>query len=222
MIKMNPGTALGASAVVAALLISGCSSSRFGNQQPTYQPQQLQPVANSQVQSQALPPLSGQPGQTVATANTGVNANGQFNSQDPMLAGQQGQMMVNADGTMTAVPNGGTLTANANAGATGTTSGRDLSGPLTTTKLLGTWTLMAGVNSCRLNLTQTAKPGTNHYRASAPGCADPVVSGIAAWQLTGSQIQLYDASGALIGSLLRSGDRFLGTMSGGTVVSIIG
>lgn len=103
-----------------------------------------------------------------------------------------------------------------------TTGGRNLSGPLSIDMLLGGWTATAGGVECRLNLTYTARGATGRYRASAPGCAQQTLASVVSWQLLGTQIQLYDASDALIGTLAQSGNRFIGTLSGGTSIVMAG
>lgn len=57
--------AAGICAVAAAILVSGCTSSRFGNY-PTYQPAPLDPAPSGQVTAGQLPPPT-QPGQTANT-----------------------------------------------------------------------------------------------------------------------------------------------------------
>lgn len=132
------------------------------------------------------------------------------NSGDLGLLGQQ----QNADGSFVSIDDVGSSTI--------TPAGRDLSGTLTTAKLLGTWTVTADLQSCRLNLTQTTKSGTNRFRASTPSCDMPVLSLVSSWQLTGSQVQLFDESGAIVGAFQQSGNRFIGTLSGGISVSMEG
>lgn len=196
---------MGSAAVFAAVLLAGCSTSRFDSQQRVNRaPQQLTPVTSSTVQSQSLPPI-GADGSTTANTTSGFPNN----SGDPALIDQT----ANADGSFVSLDDFGSNT---------TASGRDLSSPLTVTKLLGAWDVVAGGSTCRLNLTQTTKSGTSRYRASTPGCAIPAMANVASWQLAGTQIQLYDESGAIVGSLLQSGNRFIGTMSGGVAVSMAG
>ncbi|MBU1173936.1 MAG: protease inhibitor Inh/omp19 family protein, partial [Alphaproteobacteria bacterium] len=136
------------------------------------------------------------------------------NSGDPALGTTIGQT-ASADGSFVSLDDMGT-------GTSTTPGGRDLSTPLTATKLLGAWDVIAGADRCRLNLTQTIKTGTKRYRASTPGCAIAPLARVASWQLAGTQVQLYDDAGAIIGSLLLSGNRFLGTLSGGIAVSMAG
>lgn len=190
---------------VTALVLSGCSSSRFASSRiTTRQPQQLQPITNSQVQSQNLPPI-GQNGQ-LTSSQTGF---GFGQSADPGLIGQT----VNADGSIVALNGVGTLP---------NTSGRDMSGGVSVTKMLGAWTVIAGSDQCQINLTQTTKSGTNRYRASAPNCNLPALSLLSSWRLAGNQVQFYDSSGSIIGSLLLSDNRFVGTLVGGIAVSMVG
>lgn len=198
--------------LTATMSLGACSSTRFGPSALSGggTPQQLQPVTTATVQSESLPPIGTSANGTTANAGAYPNANGTYpNSGDPALAGQQQQ----PDGSFVTVDATGTPIAN---------SGRDLSDGVSVQKLLGTWTLVAGADRCQLNLTQTTKVGTGRYRASAPSCAVPVLSGVASWQLAGSQVQLFDNSGALISTLIQSGNRFIGTATGGVPVSMVG
>ena len=84
------------------------------------------------------------------------------------------------------------------------------------------WTVISGATQCRLNLTQTAKTGTERYRASTPGCQLPKLAVVSSWQLAGSQVQLFDENGDMVAALILSGTRFIGTLSGGQGISMIG
>ena len=123
------------------------------------------------------------------------------------------------------------LTADAQTGVSGgltgaggdfNSTGRDLTGGLTVEKLLGRWTVVSGADQCQLNLTQTAKTGTGRYRANAPACGLKGLSVVASWTLAGSQVQLFDENGDLVAALILSGNRFVGTLAGGTGVSMVG
>ena len=194
------------SVLAMAALLAGCNtSSPFGaSQRVSGAPLTLPPVQSSSVQSSSLPPLQGQDGM-VTTADTFDP-----NSGDPTLMGQT----ASADGSFVSLDD---------VGGTTTPGGRDLSGTLTAAKLLGAWTVRGDdLVQCRLNLTQTTKSGTNRYRASAPNCEIPVLSLVSSWQLAGSQVQLFDESGAIVGAFQLSGNRFIGTMSGGVSVTMEG
>ncbi len=201
-------------AIGIALVLSGCSSTRFGGI-GTGQPQSVDsvnPVASSTVQSQTLPPIGGADG-SITTVQSDIYAQ----SADPALGDTSlpGSDVASADGSFVSLDDV--------SGTSGLTpGGRDLSSPLTVTKLLGAWDVVAGADHCRLNLTQTTKTGTNRYRASTPGCAIAPLARVSSWQLAGTQVQLYDDNGAIIGSLLLSDNRFLGTLAGGIAVSMAG
>lgn len=209
MILKRRSTLLVAS-VALTVVLTGCSSSRFGPDTRTFgqQPQTLSPVQNSSVQSSSLPPLNGQ-NNTTASGTVFGQANDGFNSGDPALNSQ----VASADGSIVNI--------NELGGST-TPGGRDLSGSLTPAKLLGVWTVSANLQTCRLNLTQTTKTGTSRYRASAPNCELPVLALVSSWQLRGSQVQLFDESGGIIGAMQLSGNRFIGTLSGGVAVTMTG
>lgn len=205
------GIAIVLTTAAVSIFVSGCTSSRFGSTRTTAPraAEQLRPIASSSVQTQSLPPLGGTDGQVAtATASDGFGTAGPT-ALDPTFNNGAQQ------------PDGSFVSLN-DLGVEPNTSGRDLSGSVTVAKMLGSWTIVAGADRCRLNLTQTSKTGTNRYRASTPGCKLEVLSEVASWQLAGSQLQLYNASGAIIGSLLQSGNRFIGTIVGGVAVSLVG
>lgn len=84
----------------------------------------------------------------------------------------------------------------------------------------GVWTAIAGASQCRVNLTLTAREGTTRNRASAPGCVVPGLAMLGSWQQVGNQIQLFDDSGNLVAALAQSGQRYIGTLTGGQALSI--
>jgi hypothetical protein len=189
--------------LVMALLLSGCASSgvTVANADTT---EQLAPVQGGNVSTSALPP---------------IGPNGEVQSAGD-IAAQDTQSGVNG-GIQTATADGGTITP-APIGGLPNSSGRDLSGGLTVEKLLGRWTVVSGADQCALNLTQTAKTGTSRYRASAPACGLKGLSAVSSWTVAGSQVQLFDEGGSIIAALILSGNRFIGTLSGGQGISMVG
>lgn len=205
-----------AAVALAGLALAGCDT--FGSQTVAVntvgQPQQLQPLANSNVNSSALPPL-----QTNGQPAPGL-------SGTPQLGGVQAQAPSSGLG-----PTGVAPTTTASIGAPATTPGslgnaggapgtRDLSAGLAVDKLTGTWTVASGPAQCRLSLTNTLKGGTTRYGASTPGCTISGLSAVASWTLAGSQVQLFDQSGKMIAALVLSGNRFIGTSAGGAAISM--
>jgi hypothetical protein len=170
---------------------------------------QLTPVPTGTVQQGNLPPV----GSTTQMASNDPNApfgvSTGADSADPLLAGNP-------------QPNGSFVTLNdmSPTGSTGGQSVASIGGPLSVEDLLGGWTVSDTLSVCRLNLTYTAKGDTGRYRASAPGCDVAGVAAVASWQLAGSEIQLYNEPGQLMATLLLSGGRFVGTMSGGRGISM--
>jgi hypothetical protein len=190
------GTGLG-----IALLLSACASS--GVTVANADTEQLAPVDQGNVSTQALPP---------------IGPNGEVQGGN----GQPSTLAPTTDGTQVATTGPQTTGPTVALPPTGApnSSGRDLTGGLTVEKLLGRWTVVSGQNQCPLNLTQTAKG--SHYRASAPACTLKGLTQVASWTLAGSQVQLFDESGNLIAALILSGNRFIGTLSGGTGISMVG
>ena len=190
-------------AVISAAVLSLTACASTGVSVNTVgQSEQLAPVNSGNVQTTALPPI-------------GPNGEVQGpNSTIPPLG-------TNPDGTQVAAIPPSTTTIPP-VGALPNSSGRDLTGGLTVEKLLGRWTVVSGTDQCQLNLTQTAKSGTSRYRASAPACVLKSLTGVASWTLAGSQVQLFDESGNIIAALILSGNRFIGTLSGGQGISMTG
>ena len=217
-------------AAIAALatILAGCSSTANNpNQVRLPGPQPVGSVQNSQVATTNLPSIGqDSTGQPLQTSQVAPGLTGQ-----PVLGGQQPDTMTMSGGAGLGDPanpaplqtasNGGFVTLDT-MGAVPTAPGRDLSGGLTIEKLLGGWTIVSGQQQCKLNLTYTAKTGTSRYRASTPGCALSGLSVVASWQLTGTQVQLYDEAGDMVAALILSGNRFIGTLAGGQGISMVG
>lgn len=220
-------------AAIAALsmVVAGCSSTSTNpNMARLPTPQPVGSVQSSQVattnlpaigqdangqrlqSSQVAPGLTGQPvlggAQTqtnTMTVSGGTAVGGNPSNPAPLQTASLDNNFVTLDsvGTMPAAP------------------GRDLSGGLTADRLLGGWTIVSGQQQCKLNLTNSAKAGTTRYRASTPGCALPGLNVVASWQLVASQVQLFDENGDMIANLILSGNRFIGTLSGGQAISMV-
>jgi len=215
-----------AAMLIAATCLSGCTTT--GDDSAALGADQVQPVQDSAVASASLPPLAGQDGSvqtadpaggadaTSADATTGANGTtgATAGTADPALAGT-------TPPTQTASAPGSFVTLN-DVGTVPNAPGRNLAGGLTVEKLLGGWTVISGAAQCRLNLTYTAKTGTTRYRASSPGCQIAGLAPVSSWQLSGTQVQLFNEANALIGTLLLSGNRFIGTLAGGEGISMVG
>ncbi len=199
IVGMNKGLPL--LGVAAILLLAGCSSTRVAvnNVGPD---EQLAPVQTGAVSTSALPPIG--PNGEVQQGVPPLTPTDPM--ADPLLADTQAGVS-------------GSLTT---AGGDFSSTGRNLTGGLTVEKLLGRWTVVSGATQCQLNLTQTAKTGTGRYRANAPACELKGLSVVASWTLAGSQVQLFDENGDLVAALILSGNRFVGTLSGGTGISMVG
>ena len=186
-----------------ALTLTACASTGV-SVNSVGQSEQLAQVNQGNVQTSSLPPIG--PNGEVQGPNDG-------GAIQPLGTAPNGTQVADANGSLTTVPP---------AGALPNSSGRDLTGGLTVEKLLGRWTVLSGTDQCQLNLTQTAKSGTSRYRASAPACTLKSLSGVASWTLAGSQVQLFDDKDNIIAALILSGNRFIGTLSGGQGISMTG
>jgi len=216
-----------------ALTLSGCASS--GVTTSSAYAENITPIQNTPVASSNLPAI-GANGQMVASTTltvpgqpTDLNAPAALNpslqasatpglqTPQPGVTDQFGNPLTVASAT----PADGSFVSLDSVGAAPQTQGRDLTSGLSYEKLLGGWTVVAGAEQCRLNLTYTAKTGTSRYRASTPGCGLTGLKVVASWALAGSQVQLYDENGDIVANLLLSGNRFIGTLAGGTGISMV-
>ena len=217
-----------------ALTLSGCASSSMSSS--TAYAENITPIQNTPVASSNLPALgaNGQmangttlvaPGQPInLNAPPGLNPSLQASATpgmgvqtpQPGVTDQFGNPLI-----ASVAPVDSTFVSTDAVGSVPQTQGRDLSGGLSYEKLLGGWTVVAGADQCRLNLTYTAKTGTSRYRASSPGCGLNGLNVVASWALAGTQVQLYDENGDIVANLLLSGGRFIGTMAGGTSISMV-
>lgn len=202
------GTAPLFSLAAVAVLLAGCASTSNTadlNVVGQVQPQQLQPVQQSTVSQNQLPPLGGAQG----TAAPGL-------SGQPVLGGVQTQQQAGVYGQPGAVGTTTTTTAAAN----GSFVSLDPLAAGVGTGPQGVWTVVSGTSQCRLNLPLTTKEGTTYYRASAPGCTMPGLASVSGWQQVGTQIQLFNESGMLVAALAQSNGRYVGTMAGGQSISM--
>jgi hypothetical protein len=209
-----------ATAVLTALVLTGCSSARM-SPRTTEPPPALQPLPSSSVAQNNLPPVGQDGAVTVATPQmVNPNLTGTPQTTGPTMTPPPLTSTVGTSPTMTA-SNDGFVTLDS-VGSVPTQPGRDLTGGLTETKLIGSWNVVSGANECRLNLTQTQVAGSNRYRASTPGCALPGLAAVTSWRLAGSQVQLFDANNNLVAAMILSGNRFIGTLAGGQGISMTG
>lgn len=87
------------------------------------------------------------------------------------------------------------------------------------TDLLGGWKLSSAGDNCMAFMTLTTWSGG--YRANTRGCNSPVLSGIAAWDLSGNQVVLKDGSGQVVAQLYSSqAGQFNGQTATGAPVSL--
>lgn len=85
--------------------------------------------------------------------------------------------------------------------------------------MAGGWKLSSGGDSCMAFMALTAWSGG--YRANTRGCTSPVLSSIAAWNLSGKQVELKDSNGAVVAQLYAtSAQQFNGQTSTGAPVSL--
>ncbi len=228
MMKLRRGGALAAMLLLAAMTVSACSTTGddTGAIAADNQPGQAAPLADSSVSSNALPPIPGSSSSTQVAGTDTASTSAIPGDSTPgslITAGATTQDTASTAGGQSSGPN--SFVSLNDVGKVSNTPGRNLTGALTVEKLLGGWTVVSGGSQCRLNLTYTATAGGasgTHYRASAPACQIPTLGGVSSWQLAGTQVQLFDGGDQMLGTLLLSGNRFIGTLKGGRAISMAG
>ena len=193
-------------AVIASLALAGCASSGV-TARNIATTESITPIQNTPVASSNLPAIGGN-GEVQAADAGGLS---QPAPLDPSLP--PGTQVASNDSSFVTL---------GSVGSVPDVPGRDLTSGLSIEKLLGGWTVVAGADQCKLNLTYTTKTGTSRYRASTPGGPLQGLKVVASWQLVGSQVQLFDEAGDIIASLILSGNRFIGTLAGGQGISMVG
>ncbi len=85
--------------------------------------------------------------------------------------------------------------------------------------MAGGWKITSAGDNCMAFMALTAWSGG--YRANTRGCSTPLLSGIAAWNLSGKQVSLKDGSGNIIAQLYAtSAEQFNGQTSTGAPISL--
>jgi hypothetical protein len=225
MIELGRSGARVFALLLAAGMLAGCATTGGGGA-ASASATQVTAVPESAVSSDSLPPIGGNGAVQVASAGPTVVGSTPADPNAPPSTGAMNATNAAAPGSATPLAPGTqqAFVSLNDVGKVSATPGRDLTGGLTVEKLLGGWTVSSGVDQCRLNLTYTsANPSDAHrYRASAPGCQVQALAAVSSWQLAGTQVQLFNDAGTLVGALLLSGNRFVGTLSGGQAVSMVG
>jgi hypothetical protein len=222
---MKRGIACWAATLLAGSVLAGCATTGDdGGVAANDQPGQIAPVTDSAVSSGTLPPIGGADG-SVQVANADPDQVPPTNR--PGMPSVAAEAALTTGSSNAAAPPPQVANANAfvslnDVGKVQSGTGRDLTGALTVEKLLGGWTITSGAQQCRLNLTYTGAGTEGRYRASAPACQIPTLGSVSSWQLAGTQVQLFNDAGSLIGALLLAGDKFVGTLAGGQSISMVG
>ncbi|NMG38008.1 AprI/Inh family metalloprotease inhibitor [Chelativorans sp. ZYF759] len=186
-------------AAVAALTLAGCTSERFSGvntRAPAPAPAPLMAAPTGQVQTGQLPP-PGQPGMSDA-------------SQFPAPPGQEDDFGNGEFADTEGRPDGGDpqMASLPPQGAQEISAG----------SVAGVWNASVGGQSCRIATPQT-RFGEG-FRAGPLRCPAPLDQ-VKSWNVSGSQLTLYDESGSALARLFSSSGRFEGQTSSGQSVSLV-
>lgn len=186
---------------LAGMVVSGCTSERFTRVDTRVPaPSPLAAAPAGQVQTGQLPP-PGQPGM--------VNP-----SQFPAPPGQEDNFGNGEFGTETAGEFGETLPT----GETQVASLPPQNAPeVTAGSVAGVWNATVAGQGCRIATPQT-RFGEG-FRAGPLRCPAPLDQ-VKSWNVSGSQLTLFDESGSALARLYSSDGRFEGQTSSGQSVSL--
>jgi len=178
-------------AAMTGLVLAGCTSERF-SRVDTRAPAPLAAAPAGQVQTGQLPP-PGQPGMTDP-------------SQFPAPPGQEDEFGDSEFGEDR--PDGDTQLAS---------SPPQGSPEITAGSVAGVWNATVADQSCRIATPQT-RFGEG-FRAGPLRCPSPLDQ-VKSWNVSGSQLTLYDENGSSLARLYSSSGRFEGQTSSGQSVSL--
>lgn len=185
----------------AAILVSGCTSSRLGAIN-SVQPAPINPAPAGTVQSGQLPP----PAPAIGTAPVGAS-DGQAFPQAPQTSND-----------LVTTGDGGTTSGDGTTTQTSPSVTQAAAAPVTRESMGGVWTATTAGTSCRIATSLTR--GGSDFRAASLGCTGELAE-IGFWNLNGTQVVLKDRSGNQVATLFSSGNnQFNGQTSGGSAVSM--
>lgn len=196
--------ASGIGLVVAALAISGCTSSRFGTYQTRPAPAPIASAPAGTVTSGQLPPPA-QPG-AAATDQGGY----------PDAPGADSQDGMNSD--MNSDTNSDMMASTGETGTDGSVQQVTTSAPVSREQMVGAWKVSTGGSSCQMFMALTK--WTGGFRAASRGCPGDAAS-VSAWDVDGQQVVLSDSNGNKVATLFSSGNgQFSGQTKGGAAITL--
>lgn len=182
---------------VSALALAGCTSDRFSSASaPQVQaPAPLTAAPAGTVTASQLPPPT-QPGTTDPSSFPAAPGS----EQTAGMSGVDGDAASNGDGTQLAsLPQAG-------------------GEPVTAGSVAGVWSVSVAGESCRIATPQTRFG--NNFRAGPLRCPAPL-DGVRSWNVSGSQLTLYDGNGNPLANLASAGGSgFSGQTTSGQPISL--
>ncbi|QBK29159.1 hypothetical protein E0E05_00260 [Roseitalea porphyridii] len=186
--------------IMAALVVSGCTSNRVGGLNT--QPSPLTPAPSGTVTSNQLPPPT-QPG----VGSPAIGPDG-----FPIAPGQTG--VASAD------PNADTTDPDAVDGADTDSSVVEVASaqPVSREEMVGAWRVSTQGADCQMFMALTR--WSTGFRAASRGCPGDAAN-VSSWNINGNRVVLSDSGGNQVATLFSSGSgRFDGQTSGGQAISL--
>ena len=189
-----------AAIIVAALVVSGCTSNRVGGLNT--QPAPLNPAPSGTVTSNQLPPPT-QPG----VGSPAIGPDG-----FPIAPGQT--ETAGLDPQDPDAETGEAETATEDSGAVEVASAT----PVTREEMVGAWRVSTQGANCQMFMALTQ--WSTGFRAASRGCPGDAAD-VSSWNISGNRVVLSDSGGNQVATLFSSGEgRFDGQTSGGQPISL--
>lgn len=188
---------------------------------------QTSDLSGGSVASSSLPPPTSNPSPSMPPRSGGLSAPGNFGSSgapiDPPPAPPVAAPAPSAPGAPTYYPSGSAPAPGANPATpprVATAPSAPAAAPTSRTAVVGNWSVSeAQGSSCRITLSSA--PKLDLYGAGTSGCQTKELQRVNAWELSGSELLLYEPGGGVVARLRQSGGGYSGaTARTGAPVSI--
>lgn len=187
---------------------------------------QTSDLSGGSVASSSLPPPSGSPSPSMPPRSGGLGAPGNFGSSGAPIDPAPAPAAPAASGSPTYYPSGTGTPPTAAPGATNpvtpprVATAPSAPAPTSRTAVVGNWSVSeAQGSSCRITLSSA--PKLDLYGAGTSGCQTKELQRVNAWELSGSELLLYEPGGGVVARLRQGGSGYSGaTARTGAPVSL--
>lgn len=183
---------------------------------------QTSDLSGGSVASSSLPPPSSSPSPSMLPRSGGLSAPGNFGSSGAPIDPPPAPSVPSSPSSPTYYPAGSGPAGAAPSGANPTPPrvATAPSAPASRTSVVGNWSVSeAQGSSCRITLSSA--PKLDLYGAGTSGCQTKELQRVNAWELSGSELLLYEPGGGVVARLRQGGSGYAGaTARTGAPVSL--